>query len=209
MHTHEPAARCAPAAWAALATAGSGASAGAMSRNACARQSAQPATRSARASNRSSNGARTCVGAPRAVMRKYTVDNGDPDAKEGILPVCDSLRTRVRATNVIRSYAPGEIKINDRVFHGPLIVGASTIAPGPADRGAAELTAAHAADIVALEPELVLLGTGSRQIFPAAEFGAQFLRAGIGFEVMDTGAACRTFNVLVGEHRRVVALLLL
>ncbi len=62
---------------------------------------------------------------------------------------------------------------------------------------------------LALEPELVLLGTGERQIFPAASVGAQFLRAGIGFEVMDTGAACRTFNVLVGEKRRVAALLLL
>jgi uncharacterized protein len=110
--------------------------------------------------------------------------------------------------NLIRAYAPGEIKINDDVFHGPLIVGTSTIAPGPAIRDAAELTAAHTADIVSLEPELVLIGTGTRQVFPAAEFGAEFLRAGIGFEVMDTGAACRTFNVLVAEHRRVVALLL-
>ncbi len=110
--------------------------------------------------------------------------------------------------NLIRSYAPGEIKINDEVFHQPLIVATSTIAPGPAVRDAAELSAAHTADIMALEPELVLLGTGTRQIFPAAEFGAQFLRAGIGFEVMDTGAACRTFNVLVAEQRRVVALLL-
>jgi len=110
--------------------------------------------------------------------------------------------------NLIRSYAPGEIKINDEVFHAPLIVGSSSIALGPAVRDAAELTAAHTADIVALEPELVLIGTGARQVFPAAEFGAQFLRAGIGFEVMDTGAACRTFNVLVAEHRRVVALLL-
>ena len=110
--------------------------------------------------------------------------------------------------NLIRSYAPGEIKINDEVFHGPLIVGSSTIAPGPAVGGAAELTAAHATAIVALEPELVLVGTGARQVFPAADFGAQFLRAGIGVEVMDTGAACRTFNVLAAEHRRVVALLL-
>jgi uncharacterized protein len=61
---------------------------------------------------------------------------------------------------------------------------------------------------LALEPELVLLGTGARQIFPAPSFGAQFLRAGIGFEVMDTSAACRTFNVLVGEQRRVAAMLL-
>ena len=55
---------------------------------------------------------------------------------------------------------------------------------------------------------LVLVGTGVRQVFPPPEFGAQFLSAGIGFEVMDTGAACRTFNVLVTEERRVVALLL-
>ena len=62
--------------------------------------------------------------------------------------------------------------------------------------------------ILALDPELVLLGTGQRQIFLAASFRAQFLGAGIGFEVMDTGAACRTFNVLVAEQRRVVALLM-
>ena len=110
--------------------------------------------------------------------------------------------------NLIRSYAPGEIKINDEIFHHSVIVGPSSIVPGPAINDAGELTAAHTADIVALEPELVLVGTGVRQVFPAAEFGAQFLRAGIGFEVMDTGAACRTFNVLVTEQRRVVALLL-
>ena len=62
--------------------------------------------------------------------------------------------------------------------------------------------------IVALKPELVLLGTGARQSFPPAAFGAQFLKAGIGFEVMDTGAACRTFNVLVMESRQIAALLL-
>jgi len=54
----------------------------------------------------------------------------------------------------------------------------------------------------------VLLGTGPRQIFPAASLRAQFLSAGIGIEIMDTGAACRTFNVLVAEQRRVVALLM-
>jgi uncharacterized protein len=112
------------------------------------------------------------------------------------------------ARNLIRSYAPGEIRINDQIFHDALIVAPSSIAPGPALTEAGELTAAHAADIIALAPELVLVGTGRRQVFPPAEFGAQFLRAGIGFEVMDSGAACRTFNVLVTEERRVVALLL-
>jgi uncharacterized protein len=72
-----------------------------------------------------------------------------------------------------------------------------------------ELISLGRARALALEPELVLLGTGARQIFPAASVGAEFLRAGIGFEVMDTSAACRTFNVLVGEQRRVAAMLVL
>jgi uncharacterized protein len=111
-------------------------------------------------------------------------------------------------TNVIRAYGAGELKINDAVFRGPVIVSSSAIVPGPSIGSADELDAAHAPPILALEPEVVLLGTGARQTFPAAIFGAQFLRVGIGFEVMDTGAACRTFNVLVAEQRQVVALLL-
>jgi uncharacterized protein len=63
--------------------------------------------------------------------------------------------------------------------------------------------------ILEFDPELILVGTGQRQIFPAAAFRARFLSAGIGIEVMDTGAACRTFNVLVAEQRPVVALLML
>jgi uncharacterized protein len=110
--------------------------------------------------------------------------------------------------NLIRAYAAGEIRINDAVFRSPVIVSASAIVPGPAIGSAVELAAMHATPILELGPELVLLGSGARQIFPAPAFGAEFLRAGVGFEVMDTGAACRTFNVLVGEQRRVVALLL-
>jgi len=60
-----------------------------------------------------------------------------------------------------------------------------------------------------MAPELVILGTGRRQRFPRTELIAPLVRAGIGWEVMDTGAACRTFNVLVAEGRRVAAALLL
>jgi uncharacterized protein len=110
--------------------------------------------------------------------------------------------------NVIRSYGGGELKVNDNLYRGAVILSASTVLAEPNIRDLAGLVAVDASRILALGPEIVLLGTGVRQIFPAASFGAQFLRAGIGFEVMDTGAACRTFNVLVGEQRRVVALLL-
>jgi uncharacterized protein len=111
--------------------------------------------------------------------------------------------------NVIRGYGPGELRVNNEVFHTTLIVAPSTLRAEPGLASVAELTARHAAHMVELQPELVLVGTGPRQVFPPADFAARFLSAGVGCEVMDTGAACRTFNVLVGEQRRVVALLII
>jgi uncharacterized protein len=111
--------------------------------------------------------------------------------------------------NVIRAYGGGELHVNDVRYRGALILSASTVLSEPGIQKLEELIGIEAPKVLALEPELVLLGTGREQIFPPASFGAQFLRAGIGFEVMDTGAACRTFNVLVGERRRIVAMLLL
>lgn len=70
---------------------------------------------------------------------------------------------------------------------------------------AATLGAEHVDALLALRPEVVLLGTGSRQAFPAAAFMAGFLRQGIGVEVMDNAAAARTYNLLASEDRRVVA----
>jgi uncharacterized protein len=111
--------------------------------------------------------------------------------------------------NFIRAYGAGELWINQDSYRGTIILSASSILAQPNIRGVEDLGTVEVPLILELEPELLLLGTGARQIFPSAAFGAQFLRAGVGFEVMDTGAACRTFNVLVGEKRRVVALLLL
>ena len=62
--------------------------------------------------------------------------------------------------------------------------------------------------ILALQPEVVLLGTGARAVFPPQAVLAQFLKRGIGLETMDNAAAARTFNVLVAEDRPVAALLL-
>ncbi len=110
--------------------------------------------------------------------------------------------------NVVRAYSPGGFQINDRRIEGAVIVSGSEIAEEPELRGMADLTAALVTRVLTMDPEVVLLGTGPRQQFPAAAFGARFMRAGIGFEVMDSGAACRTFNVLVAEKRRAVAVLL-
>ena len=73
----------------------------------------------------------------------------------------------------------------------------------------AELAPAHLEAIFALAPELVLLGTGPTQRFSPPEVRSEFARRRIGLEVMQLGAACRTFNVLVQEDRRVLAALFL
>jgi uncharacterized protein len=59
------------------------------------------------------------------------------------------------------------------------------------------------------EPELILLGTGSQLIFPPRELVFSLARRGIGLEAMDTTAACRTFNILASEDRRVAAVLII
>jgi uncharacterized protein len=115
--------------------------------------------------------------------------------------------------NLIRSYGGGELRVTDTVYRGALIVSAAALLNEPHlttfdSLLSDELWGADASRILALDPEVVLLGTGARQIFPPAAFSARLLRKSIGIEIMDTGAACRTYNVLVAEQRRVVAVLL-
>jgi uncharacterized protein len=113
------------------------------------------------------------------------------------------------AAHLIRAYAAGEVRIDDESYRGTVIVSASAVISVPEVHDANDLAAFDPLRLMALDPELVLLGTGQRQVFPPAAFRSKFLQAGIGIEIMDTGAACRTFNVLVGEQRRVVALLMM
>jgi uncharacterized protein len=71
----------------------------------------------------------------------------------------------------------------------------------------ADLALADFEPILALQPEVILLGTGARQQFPPAALLQAVLSRGVGLEVMATDAACRTFNVLASEYRRVAAAL--
>ena len=72
-----------------------------------------------------------------------------------------------------------------------------------------ELQLTHFDRLFEYEPELVILGTGDRIVFPPRDLTFAFARRGVGLEVMDTAAAARTFNVLAGEGRRLVAVLYL
>jgi len=71
------------------------------------------------------------------------------------------------------------------------------------------LSAEHVEKLIQFEPEIVIIGSGWTQRRPPNEFVFGLARRGVGLEIMDTGAACRTFNILLAEGRRIVALLTL
>ncbi|MER3546738.1 MAG: hypothetical protein C4338_03670 [Rhodanobacteraceae bacterium] len=71
------------------------------------------------------------------------------------------------------------------------------------------LTPQQLEPIIELKPDVVLLGSGARQQFPSQAVLAAFLQRGIGVEVMDNAAAARTWNVLAGEGRNVIAAFIL
>lgn len=96
-------------------------------------------------------------------------------------------------------------KVNDRVLETSFILAPDHLIETWEAGDAGALTPDDFAPLLALRPELVLLGTGERQVFPSAAVMAACLTRGIGIEVMTNAAAARTFNVLAGEGRRVVA----
>jgi len=111
--------------------------------------------------------------------------------------------------HVVRAYSPGRLRIGDRDVTCSVIVNAATIVEPWRPRRVGELTAADLEAAVALDPQVLLIGTGARQAFPPATVLAPLHRARIGFELMDTGAACRTYNLLLAEDRRVAAALII
>ena len=110
--------------------------------------------------------------------------------------------------NVIRSYAPGAVRIGEQTLHTHCIVAADRLIADWEVQSVDTLSAQDLEPVFALAPEVALLGTANAQRFPAREVRAAFAARGIGLEVMDLGAACRTYNILVQEARRVVAMLL-
>jgi len=112
------------------------------------------------------------------------------------------------ATHSIRAYSDAEIIINDKSIRHSVIVTPDTIQPW-APRSLDELESAHFAAFEAWQPEVVLIGTGTQLRFPPPHYAVELLARGIGVEIMANDAACRTFNILLAEDRRVLLALLL
>jgi uncharacterized protein len=116
---------------------------------------------------------------------------------------------RTTGVNTIRSYAPSEVRVGEIALIQSCLVSATQIVTDWRPRSIDDLEVRDIDAILALDPEIVVLGVGEQQRFPRPEWTAALLTRGIGCEVMITGAACRTYNVLVSEDRRVVAALLI
>jgi uncharacterized protein len=106
-------------------------------------------------------------------------------------------------------HGEGYVSINDKRFHQPVVVMAGKVCTDWPATDFACLDATHFEYFLELKPDVLLIGTGAKQQFARPELYRALILARIGIEFMDTPAACRTYNILVAEDRRVVAAVLI
>ncbi len=110
---------------------------------------------------------------------------------------------------VITAYDIDSVSINGKTFSQSLVIANAQLNDNWNINCIESLTPGHVDQVLSFEPELIIIGTGNKLIFPAVEIYASIIERGIGVDFMDTGAACRTYNILMSEGRDVVAGLIL
>jgi uncharacterized protein len=110
--------------------------------------------------------------------------------------------------NAIVGCTDTEVRLRSRAIAGPVIVTRDAVLDDWRPPAIDALSIADFDALLAMKPEVVLLGTGARQRMPPPALYAEFAARGIGLEVMDNRAACRTYNVLLGELREVAVALI-
>lgn len=111
----------------------------------------------------------------------------------------------------VRSYQSGELNVLGSRYTDAVILTPDHVIDDWQPHSAADLDSTDLAPLLALEPapKTVLIGTGETQVFPPRASLVALIEARIGFEIMDTRAACRTWNVMLSEDRKVAAALIL
>jgi len=110
--------------------------------------------------------------------------------------------------NTITGYGPGYVEINQTPYSHAVLISSDGAITKWLVESFEGLEPSHFDQMVDLKPELILIGTGSRQRFPSPELLKTLISAKIGYEIMDSQAACRTYNILVGEGRQVLLALI-
>jgi uncharacterized protein len=113
------------------------------------------------------------------------------------------------AKNAITGYGEGYVMVNRQRFERSLVVLPERIIPDWPATTFEALAPEHLAALAGLDREIILLGTGARLRFPRPEIMRALVQSRVGVEVMDLQAACRTYNILLAEDRRVAAALLI
>lgn len=108
---------------------------------------------------------------------------------------------------MIQNVIEGAISIGGQFYDRPIALTTESVIGEWGDKSIDELSDADFAELLQHEPELIVLGTGVHGEFAPRELVFALARRGIGLEVMDTGAAARTFNVLAAEGRKIAAVL--
>ncbi len=111
--------------------------------------------------------------------------------------------------NIIKAYTHDSVTINDDTFTQSIIVQATAMNTNWAPQTIEQLDAASIEALAELDTEIILLGTGQQQRFPDRRLFIPLYERKIGIEIMDTPAACRTYNILLEEERAVTAALLI
>jgi uncharacterized protein len=106
------------------------------------------------------------------------------------------------------AHGPDHVMVNGERYDRSIVVLAEEVRDDWTVENFDELGEQHFSYFLALKPDVLLLGTGVRQRFPHPRLYSALTKAGIGVECMDTPAACRTYNILVSEDRRVIAAIL-
>ena len=110
---------------------------------------------------------------------------------------------------VITAYDDNSVSINGKTFSQSLVVAGTRLHEHWDIEDIELLTSSHIELVLSFQPELIIIGTGNNLVFPAVEIYSGIIEYGIGVDFMDTGAACRTYNILMSEGREVVAGLIL
>jgi len=108
----------------------------------------------------------------------------------------------------IKAYKPGCIQINDEIIRKSIVISPNQLIKNWAPQSADQLTSTDLNLLVPFKPDILLIGTGEKMVILPIEMYGALINYGIGVEVMNTSAACRTFNALSAEDRNVVAALI-
>lgn len=106
--------------------------------------------------------------------------------------------------NMINRYAPGLVSVNNQDYQTSCIITQQNLIPDWPIRNLDDLTSTTLQPLLDFSPEVLILGTGETQQFPSAEIFGLCAQQGVSLEVMNNASACRTYNVLTTEDRKVV-----